>query len=104
MRSGKLDHTITIQRSTTASNEYRTPVPSWADVATLRAQVIESSTEEFLTAAGATDKTLCVFRVRYLAGITNADRVMHAGKAFNIREVKEIGRRKGLDLRAEASE
>lgn len=104
MRAGKLDRTITVQRSANALNEYGTPVFSWSDLATLRAQIIDSRAEEFLSGGTASDKTLAVFRVRYFAGITNADRVIHDGKTFNIREVKEIGRRKGLELRVEASE
>lgn len=104
MRAGRLDRQITIQRSTHSVNEYGTPVFAWVDVATLRAQLVEGRAEEFLAGGGATDKTLAVFRIRYLAGVTNADRVIHAGQVFNIREVKEIGRRKGLELRAEASE
>jgi SPP1 family predicted phage head-tail adaptor len=101
MRAGKLDQTIVIQRGANTVNEFGTPVFVWEDVATLRAQLIEASTEEFLT-NGASEKTPAIFRTRYLAGITNADRIAFAGEMFNIREVKEIGRRKGLELRAEA--
>ena len=103
MRAGRLDRLIVVQRSTHTVNEYGTPVFAWSDVATLRAQLVEARTEEFL-ASGASDKTLAVFRTRYLDGVGNADRILHDGKVFNIREVKEIGRRKGLELRAEAGE
>lgn len=105
MRAGRLDRSITIQRSTYEVNEYGSPIYSWTDVATLRAQLLEGRTEEYLAnGGGADDKTLAVFRTRFLAGVTNADRVSYGGNVFNIREVKEIGRRKGLELRAEASE
>jgi SPP1 family predicted phage head-tail adaptor len=104
MRAGRLDRRITIQRSAHSVNEYGTPVFVWSDFATLRAQLVESKAEEFLAGGAANDKTLAIFRVRYLAGVTNADRITYDGKAFNIREVKEIGRRKGLELRAESDE
>lgn len=104
MRAGRLDRQITIQRSENSVNEYGTPVFTWTDTATLRVQLVESRAEEFLAGGAANDKTLAIFRVRYLAGVTNADRIAYDGKLFNIREVKEIGRRKGLELRAEASE
>ncbi|CUX15388.1 MULTISPECIES: phage head closure protein [Agrobacterium] len=100
MRSGKLDRSITIQSFTSVPNEYGTPVSTWTDVATVRAQLIQSSTEEFLT-GGASDETVVIFRTRFLSGVTGASRVLYQGGEFNIREVKEIGRRKGLELRCD---
>lgn len=61
-------------------------------------QIIQSSTEEFL-ADGASDTTSIIFRTRYFAGVTTSGQVLYEGETFNVREVKEIGRRKGLDLR-----
>lgn len=99
MRAGKLDRTITIQRFTSEPNEYGTPVETWANVATLRAQIIQSSTEEFIK-GGAVDETVVIFRTRWLAGVTTADRLQYEDSFFNIKETKEIGRRKALELRA----
>lgn len=99
MRAGKLDRSIIIQRFTSEPNEYGTPVETWATVATLRAQIIQSSTEEFIR-GGAVDETVIIFRTRWLAGVTTADRIEYEDQAFNIKETKEIGRRKGLELRA----
>jgi SPP1 family predicted phage head-tail adaptor len=100
MRSGKLDRTIKVQSFTTTVNEYGTPVQAWTDVATSRAQIIQSSTEEFLT-NGASDTTSIIFRTRYFEGVYTSSQVIYEGETFNVREVKEIGRRKGLDLRCE---
>lgn len=102
MRAGKLDRTITIQRFTNTVDDYGTPVQAWADVATVRAQIIEASTDEYIAARGAVDKAVVIFRIRWLDGITNADRVTYGGQNFNMKETKEIGRRKGLELRCEA--
>ena len=104
MRAGKLDRTIAVSRFASAPDDFGTPVSTWTPVATLRAQVIQSSTEEFLTAQGANDETVVIFRTRWIDGITTADRVKYgSGPYFNIREVKEIGRRHGLELRCEAT-
>lgn len=100
MRAGKLDRSITIQSFTSAPNEYGTPVETWADVATLRAQIIQSSTEEYLT-NGASDTTSIIFRTRFFTGVNTSSQIIYEGEAFNVREVKEIGRRRGLDLRCE---
>ena len=99
MRAGKLDRTITIQGFTNTVNEYGTPVQVFTDKATLRAQIIQSSTEEFIR-GGAVDETVIIFRTRWLAGVTTADRIEYQGEAFNIKETKEIGRRKAMELRA----
>lgn len=100
MRSGKLDRTIKVQSFTSTVNGYGTPVQAWTDVATARAQIIQSSTEEFLT-NGASDTTSIIFRTRYFEGVNTSSQVVYDGETFNVREVKEIGRRKGLDLRCE---
>ena len=102
MRAGKLDRSITLQRFFSATDDYGTPSATWSDLATLRAQVIQAATEEFMKAPGTTDETAIVFRTRYLAGVTTADRIAYAGALFNVKEVKEIGRRKGLEIRAVA--
>ncbi|OCJ38031.1 phage head closure protein [Agrobacterium tumefaciens] len=100
MRAGKLDRSITIQSFTNTVNEYGTPIETWTDVATLRAQLIQSSTEEFLT-NGASDTTSVIFRTRYFASVTTSSQIIYEGETFNVREVKEIGRRVGLELRCE---
>lgn len=102
MRAGNLDRVITIQRFTNTVNDDGTPIQTWADVATVRAQLVEASTDEYIAARGAVDKAVVIFRIRWLDGIKNADRCCHDGNTFNIKETKEIGRRKGLELRCEA--
>lgn len=101
MRAGKLDRTIRIDRySAGTPDDFGTVTAGWEALATLRAQVVQSSTEEFIKAYGASDETVVIFRTRYLSGVTNADRIVYEGQTFNLKEVKEIGRRRGLELRA----
>ena len=57
----------------------------------------------FPTRFGEAENGTIVFRVRYLAGITTADRVSYAGQVYDLKEVTEIGRRRGLELRAVAT-
>lgn len=103
MRAGKLDRVIRIDRySTSGIDGYGSPAPAWEALATLRAQMLQSGTEEFIR-NGAIDETIVIFRTRYLDGVTTADRVHHAGRYYNIKEIKEIGRRNGLELRAIAT-
>ena len=99
MKSGKLTETIRIERATGALNEYGTPEAAWTRLATIRAERIDATTEEFMRGFGASDEQAVVFRVRFIEGVSNADRVIWQGEAFNIQQVTPIGRRKGLDLR-----
>ena len=103
MRAGKLDQTITIERGAATVDEYGTPSEGWSPVATVRAQVIQASTEEFLKGFGETAETAIIFRIRHMDGIRVADRVTYDGRHHDIKEVKELGRREGLDLRCIAA-
>lgn len=100
MRGGKLDSTIVLQRSTHTVDPAGTPTFEWTDIATVRAEIVQSGTEEFLRAYGASDENLTLFRMRYVDGITNADRILFGGAVFNLRKVTEIRRRRGLEILA----
>ncbi len=99
MRAGKLDKTIIIERATTIVDDYGTPVETWTTFSTVRAQLIQASTEEFMRSFGASSEVAAVFRIRWLDGLTLADRVTYDGRAYDLKEIKELGRREGLDLR-----
>lgn len=101
MRAGQLDRTITLQAFGNTVDPYGTPVETWTDFATVRAQIVQASTEEYLRGYGETDSLAVIFRIRFLAGVTTDHRVQHDGRNLNIREVKELGRRRGLELRCE---
>lgn len=103
MRAGKLDRIITIERVTTTVDEYGAPQEGWTTVATVRAQLIQSSVEEFIRAYGATSDTIAIFRIRYLDGLTLADRVTYASRAYDLKEIKELGRREAVELRCVAA-
>lgn len=99
MKSGRLVETIRIERASTAINDAGTPVETWARLAVLRAERVDQTTEEFIRGYGASDEELVMFRCRFFDGITNADRAIWRGQAFNIKQVTPIGRRKGVELR-----
>lgn len=103
MRAGKLQKTITIERFSSVVDEFGTVVETWTPVATVRAELIQSTVQEFMQAYGVTEDTVAIFRIRYMDGITLADRVTYQGRAYDLKEVKELGRRQGLELRSIAS-
>ncbi len=103
MRSGKLDRTIIIERSAETVDEYGRTATTWSTIATIRAEILQASTAEFLRSYGEAETTAIAFRIRAIPGveIRTADRVTYAGEAFNLVEIREIGRRRWLELRAE---
>ncbi|KQM35678.1 head-tail adaptor protein [Rhizobium sp. Leaf68] len=102
MRAGKLDKTITIERHAITVDDYGTQTEGWSEIATVRAQIVQQSTEEFMRSFGSTGETVMVFRIRHRDGLKVADRVTEQGQAYDVKEVKELGRREGLDLRCVA--
>lgn len=99
MRAGKLDSTIEIVRVQWVDDGRGNVTEQEVAVATLRAQIVQQSTEEFIRTFGASDETVIIFRTRWLDGVTPSDKVRFDGTNFNLKEVKPIGRRRGLELR-----
>lgn len=100
MRAGKLDRVIVVEtRGEDEKDDMGAVQPRWEPFATVRAQVIQASTDEFLSGFGETTETAIIFRIRWLEGLTTAHRVTYQGDHFNVREIKEIGRNKGMDVR-----
>lgn len=99
MRAGKLDRTIVIQIPTTTVDDYGTPVETWATLATIRAEMLQSTAKEWQRDYGASSETAIIFRVRYLANVALPCRIVHNGETYDLKETKEIGRRRVLELR-----
>jgi SPP1 family predicted phage head-tail adaptor len=99
LRSGAFDRVITIERATTAEDDYGAAQQSWAPVITVHAQLVQATAKEFMRDFGAASVATRIFRIRYVAGITLADRVSYEGAAYRIKEIAELGRRRGLELR-----
>lgn len=104
MRAGSLDRKIVVERySLDGDDGYGNPAPQWAPWITVRAQIVQSSSEEFFLAGGLTEQVGILFRVRFVDSLSTADRIAYNGMLFNIKEVKEIGRRRGLEIRCVSS-
>jgi SPP1 family predicted phage head-tail adaptor len=99
MRSGRLDRAIELQSATLQDDGAGNQTETWTTYATMRAQLIEGSTEEFIRNWGASSEPAFVFRTRWLDGVTLAHRVIYDGTIHPIKELKEIGRRRGLEIR-----
>lgn len=98
MRAGDMDRRVTIRRYTSTVDEYGDPVQAWTDLATVSANVRQESGREFMAAATEMGSRKVIFRLRWLAGLTVTDQVRFEGHDHDIHEVRELGRRAGLEL------
>ena len=99
MQAGKLTASIVLQRETETISASGSVAKIWADLTTIRAELVQQTATEFLTGYGEAEDGTIIFRVRHRPGITTADRVSYAGKVYDLKEITEIGRRRGLELR-----
>ncbi len=100
MQAGKLQHAIELQRLTETLNPARQAVQTWTTYATGRAELRQAGVSEFLTSYGEGVSNNAVFVIRWLPGVTLADRIVHSGKVWNIVALAEVGRKRSLELRA----
>ena len=102
IRAGKLDRQITIERQTETVAASGAVSNTWAPLATVRAELVQRGADEYLAGFGEAETGNAVFRIRYLAGITTADRVICDGVAYDIDEIAELGGKRALELRTVA--
>ncbi|MBA3667935.1 MAG: phage head closure protein [Sphingomonas sp.] len=87
-----------IQRKTVVYDDYGGEIEAWAELATVPAQVVQVSGREFLAADQVQAEQRVLFRTRWIEGITVLDRVSYSDRLHNIQDVKELGRREGVEL------
>lgn len=101
MQSGKMDQRITIQSNTSTVGPTGGVTYTWSNRATVAAQVIERGTAEYFASYGIAARAIMIFRVRWVAGVNNTDRVLFEGRAMRIKEIVALGRKAGLEIRCE---
>lgn len=101
MRAGSLDRTISIERVDAAALDAdRVPTSAWTAIAELPAQVVTADADEFLSGAGVESAETILFRIRWTNDVRTTDRIRYAGRAYGVLGLVEIGRRRGLEIRA----
>lgn len=102
MKAGSLDRVITVQRAVESRDDLGQVTNTWSVIASLRAAKIQATTTEYLREAGLQGDSVVIFRARWLDGLTVRDRILCEGVAYDVKELKELGRRKGLEIRTVA--
>jgi SPP1 family predicted phage head-tail adaptor len=103
MRAGKLNRVVFIDRLTETLNENRTPVSTWTNIATLRAEVLQHSVDEDEAGSGERDTDAITFRTRFFSGLSTADHIRFMGHIYKVKGWTEIGVRHGLEIKAVAA-
>ena len=99
IRSGNLDRQITLERKSETVSVSGAVMSAWSEIATVRAELVQQSADEYLRGYGEAEQGNLIFRIRYLDGLTTADRVIYEGAAYDVDQIAELGRRRGLELR-----
>lgn len=85
IRAGKLRHLVTIQAPSETRDACGGEIPNgWTDFATVWASVEPLQGREYLAAAGVEARATTRIRIRYLAGVTAAMRVVFEDKVYQL--------------------
>jgi SPP1 family predicted phage head-tail adaptor len=87
IRAGRLRHKILLQRKAMTTDDYGGPVETWTDFSTPWASVEPLSGRELANAQAVNAETTTKITMRYLAGVTAADRIIFEGRFYNIQSV-----------------
>ena len=86
---GSLDRRITIQQNTTTRDAAGQPIDSWADLATVWAEVIPVGGSEIFQAKQTGAEAVAKFRIRYRGDILRKMRVVYDSDNYDIADVAE---------------
>lgn len=103
MRSGELDKSIAIQTNTPVQDAFGEPIDSWATTVTVAAKVMPTRGGERFTAQQYVGRTVVTFKIRWrTTPPTVKNRIVYDGRTYDITDVRELGRREGLEIDATA--
>jgi len=100
VRAGSLDRRIAILEKVVTQNDDGEEIGHWFQLATVWAFVQQQSGREFFASQQTLEDRRILFRIRWRPDVTVLHRIKHGDELFDIQEVREFGRREGLDLYA----
>lgn len=104
MTSGALDRRVTVERAV-ETNTGKGVTLVWSELMTVWASRKDISDAERAASGKVQGSVISRFIVRWspsMAGIKPKDRLIEGGLTFEIRGIKEVGRRQMLEITAEA--
>ena len=96
-----MDRRVVIETPTTTNDEWGHPVKTWNYVNAVWASKVDKTETERneLDQTVAVNRT--VFTIRYFSGLDTTARILCEGATYEIRGIKELGRREGLQITTE---
>lgn len=101
MNAGKLDRRIEIQTYTTTTDDWNHPTKSWTTTYTVWASKVDKSESERTELDQTVAVNRTIWTIRYIAGLDATARVKYGDDIYEVRGVKELGRREGIQLTTE---
>lgn len=99
MRIGALNRSVTIQHLTADQDEIGQPDTTWADVATVWADIRHISGIEAVKADSTASTVKASIRIRYRTGINAGMRLLHGSTVYNIIAVlPDVAKKQHIDL------
>jgi len=105
-KSGRMDKRIVIQQwsvDSPAQDAAGAPSGSWATYAIRWAEKIDKSGREFFQ-GGTVGETLCIFKCRYVSGLTYKMRISYDSEYYDIVGIVELGREDTHEITAKVQE
>ena len=98
MEIGRLSSHVTLQSPSTKEDEIGQPIPGWADVATVWADIRHQGGLEAIKSGADVSIVRASARIRYRSDVTAAMRLVFGATVYSITAVLPDQRRKYLDL------
>lgn len=103
VRAGKLDRRLRLERyAETGRNELNEPIKGWSEIATVWAQQRPNRGDERFSSGQLSGQIVMTFHIRWRSDLTRQDRLIYEGRAYNIKDLRELGRRVVLEIDAVA--
>lgn len=102
MQSGKLDRQITLRHRVLTRNDHGEEIVSYADYATVWAKKSDLRAREFFAAQQVNSDLTTEFTIRHRSDVLFTDRIYDGSMSYNIGQIVEIPRKRGLTMIASA--
>jgi SPP1 family predicted phage head-tail adaptor len=102
MRAGTLDRRVTVlRRVQVGETPLNEPIFEWQEVRTVWAAKVHKSEDEKFAASQVYAQRVVTFRTRFMSDLAETDRLVCDGLTYNLKGIRELGRRDGLEVAAE---
>lgn len=98
-----LNRRVTVERRSATSGSWGDEY-TWSDLRTVWAGVKYDAADEEFAAGQAYARRVVTFTLRFTSDLTALDRLRCEGATYEIKGIKEIGFREGIEVKAEATD